>query len=86
MKPALFLLLKQNQNLPQTLQTVRQTKNLAFIIIRIVWQIVRTIIYEIAIVLIKSEINCTAVSLGGGKGRGRGGVGGLQDNLEADLK
>ena len=48
------------------------------------WQIVRTIIYEIAIVLIKSEINCTAVSLGGG-GVG-GGVGGLQDNLEADLK
>ena len=62
---------------------MRQTKNLAFIIIRIVWQIVRTIIYEIAIVLIKSEINCTAVSLGGGGG---GGVGGLQDNLEADLK
>ena len=52
---------------------MRQTKNLAFIIIRIVWQIVRTIIYEIAIVLIKSEINCTAVSLGGGgRGRGRG--------------
>ena len=33
-------------------------------------QIVRTIIYEIAIVLIKSEINCTAVSLGGGEGEG----------------
>ena len=63
---------------------MRQTKNLAFIIIRIVWQIVRTIIYEIAKVLIKSEINCTAVSLGGGGGGG--GVGGLQDNLEADLK